>query len=87
MARIRYIVNIQREMFAKCGLNPKEGTEIGIEMGMSFSKIKIKLLVDLADGAADFQWFSNQDNFIKGEVGIREQNLPTSRVNRLFDNF
>ena len=54
MARIQYIVNIQREMFAKCGLNPKEGTEIGIEMGMAFSKIKIKLLVDMADGLADF---------------------------------
>ena len=60
------IVTIQRELFAKCKLNPKEGTEIGIEMGMgmAFSKIKIKLLVDLADGLVDFQWFSNQVNFI-----------------------
>ena len=41
------IVTIQRELFAKCKLNPKEGTEIGIEMGMAFSKVKIKLLVDL----------------------------------------
>ena len=72
---------------AKCGFNSKEGTEIGIEMRMAFRKIKIKLLVDLADGLADFQWFSNQDNFRMGEVGIREQNLPTSGMNRLFDIF
>ena len=42
-----YIVTIQREMFAKCVLNPKEGTEIGIVMGVAFSKVKMKLLVHL----------------------------------------
>ena len=44
-----YIVtNTKGDVCLKCGLNPKEGTEIGIEMGMAFSKVKIKLLVDLS---------------------------------------
>ena len=39
---------------------------IGVEMGigMAFSKI---------NGAADFELFSNQENVIKEEVGLREK--------------